>query len=1510
MPGGSYQNTHTKDGKKKKGRHLGSGASKPKKKSKKQAVSEAKARAAVAKANVAVAKAVSTTKPSKMKKGYYSKRLGGTKIDGRTLTAEDKDQLKQVRELNKEYESKSTVSKVLLPPPGVGAGDAPLMGSLTAGKGIAGKVIAAVKGGEKKGAAKVAQSGKATGAPRAPKPKPPTAPKSPRAKKTSMSVTKPKRGKWRRMRESTKKEKAARREALGETRRGQMWKQHRPTPISGAPHRVADYVKFGGLPAAPLAGVLAADQLRMQGKAAIEDPKRYAETNLRVAAALPGAVIGDARDIATTASRAVRKAAGEDISSKKVTAPVRGLADEWLQYTKGTYDILAGQDVERINPETGEKETVSPETAILDDYGAMPIATLAGGAYAASRPAIARIRAAGAEHAKGPTAARKAAALTAEADRIAKAEGRGSAAAREAAAAASKAAAKARKAQKQGWRARQKTRRAEAEAHSRAEGNIRAKARQTMAPVQKALDKLARTFGDDVADAVGFLARTGYAESRRDHADVVNDLKRHRDNLEEPSKDLPLSADEPSTRDAIDALLRNEEALDSPELRDALDAYKAYERTNSAERNPAADGSRNPADERSRVLTQAQQMGRNAPPAIIPDDLRSVTDLRTDDLDFELGNAMTALRDEARMDRRRAKTLRHQARVADANGAKQTGIALREAAEGWEDAAKTKTSYANRARLSRRRDAEGLKLQEEGDLHGAAQKFAEAEELIVKAKSDQDKLLNQWLKEVEAERQKRGWDEPAYVRQIDASKSGDPSALLDFPGGRMPPREQMKRGILEREGRVAESAARLLDNMFRGRVGMELARYVDDFVRRRAKLNGDLVTGDQARAAWRAGQLSDTDVLMPLQEFKRYVEADPSKSLGMIEDAFERNVRDAEYEPGKKYIVVDRAALEEFREQLIPSSKGIRAWRHATRAQSLLLLGTSPTWFQFQLAATPLVMLADNFNPRTYFNAYRAYRKMSDSDKAALQGAYGGLPTDAISGPAQHSIVGPQTSWPKTRKAIQTALRTPAGRIVEKAGRFAGIPEGGPLIKGNKAYEAYLRNIFALAKMDKVQNPSLYRKMVESIGVTHRFAADAQKQLRGKSLEEIHQWYNDNPDFMERHAESITDAIGDWMAMTGRERKLASVIAFYPFMRFSLRWTFQAFPKNHPIKMVAALNLAQANAQELERLMGGRPEFFGDWGQILSHTGDGPAAGQSALTTEYAGAVPGNPDQENITGAEGINLARIAPASNAIIEALGGGNRGLGQTIASPFSPAIGIVGSAVYGQDAYSGEPLDDDSDTGRFVAALKGLAGLAGPVRTLLDNEPSEMRRAFANLTGDERNQWQRLLYPDLGSNPVREGAALRLGDALETVANDPETTEIQALYEKWKSGADIKPELTALRQEVDDSEAASKYIDAIMEDQGFQHPKAAGEREARRKFGELYRRVFGEVKIDVPRISADRRKKVKKSSSTNSFGIGGGNEFGIGGSSDFGIGGGNKFGIGGSNDFGIGGGNDFGF
>lgn len=1589
--------------------------------SKKEREAAAKAHAAVVKANVAVAKAVSTTKPSKMKKGYYTRQLGGKKASGDSLTTEDKEQLRKVRELNKEYEDSSIVKKVLLAPPGVAAGDAPFIGKIGSPSNVTNAIKGIFKTGEKRAAVKGLESGTAKGLKSEAK----------RIKKTTMSVTKPKRLKIRRVRETVKKERAARREVLGETRKGQFWKRHRPTPVSGIPHRASALVRGGGVAAAPIAGTIIADQIVKQGKAASKDPKKYAETNLRMATSIPGAVVGDARDLGTTATRAVRKVAGEDdLSWDEVLAPTKGFLDEQGAYYKGLYQILTpGNDsVTRINPETGKEETVSPETAILDDYGITPLASVAGVTYAATRPGIAKIRGSSPEMKKGPVAARKAAALAAEASRIAKEQGPASDAARLANDIAAKAAEKARKAQRTGPRRRQVIRRQESEAHARTDSTAKAKAAAEIAPVERSIKNVARRFGNHVANSLAFLARTGYVKEGRSRADIVRDLETHLNNLDDPSKPLPLMADEPTTRDAIHSLLRDPEALDSPEVRDFLDTYKDFATNRAIERNPAGDGMPNPADERSRVLTQAQQMGKNAPPAIIPDDLSAHTDLNTEDFSFELGNAERALREEARSDAKTAVSLRRKARdrqraavqkaqsavatakrrLAEAKGAERlatskakdrlnradkkileridpyvkarnalarakdelrnaqkaygnearysslnddpklraarerldkaerrvvtaqgtfdsvmediqrtadielakkqrgephspladygrgqfdtaeraaartaqalrdTALAqreldrvrkegdaeantLRDHATGYEHSAKTKTSYTNRARLSRRRDAEGLDLQEQGDLHGAAQKFAEAEELLKRAKSDQDKILHQWLKEVEAEREKRGWDEPAYVRQIDASKTGEPNALLDFPGGRIPPREHMKRGVLEREGRVAESAARLVDNIFRTRVALELSRYVDDFVRRRAKLNGDLVTGDEARAMHMAGQLADSDVLLPLQEFKRHVEANPGKALGEITDSLERNVREAEYEPGKKYVVVDKTALKEFREQLSPSSKGIRGMRHLTRAQSLLLLGTSPTWFEFQLAATPLVMAADNLNLRPYFKAFREHRRMSEMEKADQLAVFGGVSAESPGGIENHSIVGPSTSPTRIHGAIQRARRTPAGRLIERAAKFAGLPEGGPLIKGNKHYESYLRRIFALAKMDRVQNPSLYRKTAEKFGVSFKYAADAQAHLRGKSLAEIRKWYRENPDFEARLAESVSDAIGDWSAMTARERNLSAFIAFYPFMRFSLRWTFQTFPKNHPIKAVIALNLAQSNAQELERLLGGRPGFFGDWGTILSHTGEGPAAGQSALTTEGAGATPNNPGQVNITGAEGINLARIAPASNAIIEALGGSNRGLLQSALSPFSPAIGITASALAGQDPYTGDPLDADGAGDRIVAGLKGLAGLAGPLRTALDNEPSEMRRAFANLTGDERNQWERLLYPDLGADPLREGAALDLSKALETAAGDPETADIQALYEKWKRGEDIKPELTALRREVDDSAAASKYIDAIMQDQGFEFPRSAGEREARRKFGELYRRVFGEIKIDTPRVSSTRKKNL---------------------------------------------------
>ncbi|TFH62183.1 MAG: hypothetical protein E4G90_09310, partial [Gemmatimonadales bacterium] len=644
--------------------------------------------------------------------------------------------------------------------------------------------------------------------------------------------------------------------------------------------------------------------------------------------------------------------------------------------------------------------------------------------------------------------------------------------------------------------------------------------------------------------------------------------------------------------------------------------------------------------------------------------------------------------------------------------------------------------------------------------------------------------LRKWEERVKNGRLDRGWEDPVYVKHTSALNSHEGLPQASRGGQVRPGAEKRRTNWLEERGVVDESAGQLLANLYDNRTASVLQGAIKRVFETEARFDGRTFVGQEIHDLKQNGMLRDDDVAVPLSEYKRAMMADPGDSLGEIGETMARSIREGQYKEGAKYTILPREAWNELRTQLKPIEQVFRQFRNVTRASSLALLGTSPTWFQFQLAATPLVALLNNANPRTYINAVRAYRKMSPTERADVIAHYGGASAGSLAledvSKSLGSGMSPKASNLYTTSAGRTVnivRRSPAGRALRTINKGTSLREGGPLVIGNKTYEAKIRAIAGLAQMDKVQNPSLYRNALESIGYSTKLTEQQVSKLKGKSLPEVAAYYAKHPDDMDNLAKSINDALGDWVTMTSRERRLGAFAAFYPFLRFSIRWTFKTFPKDHPAKAAIVYNLAQLNSQQLYEIWGGQtPSFLGDWGTGVSYTGDKP--GQD----------------------EGINLARIAPGSNAILEALGS-NRTTQAKITAPLSPAANALISGFEGRNPYTGEDEPGKQSLGGVVGGIaKNFGNLVRPagipeqipgtdVDNPLHREQSPVGAAFDAIQGDERSLLEKSLYPDLFQSPDRQKYSLELSGFFDAAKDSdqggkrPSDSDMDALSNEWR-------------------------------------------------------------------------------------------------------------------------------
>lgn len=388
-------------------------------------------------------------------------------------------------------------------------------------------------------------------------------------------------------------------------------------------------------------------------------------------------------------------------------------------------------------------------------------------------------------------------------------------------------------------------------------------------------------------------------------------------------------------------------------------------------------------------------------------------------------------------------------------------------------------------------------------------------------------------------------------------------------------------------------------------------------------------------------------------------------------------LRDGKGPQGSHYQIVRKAAMDELVSQLANTLVAPKLAK-ANRATSFLILGTSPAWAAMQVIAEygqGAVAQPKLLNPAFVKKAIRVYKEMAPEKRQAFD-SWVGVVTRTIDKADDLKLDLKAGDMDSAAKAYSTLEQTPYGRFLR------GIPTSIQRLDAWKG--GRIRALTALAKIDSDLNGRT-NAFIRGIGGMHREMGKALEEMKGKDLRHQAEWVAEHPKWSRRYQGYLDDVMGNWSALTKNERVAAQAMIFYPFLRMSLRWTFYAFPKRHPIKAAMLYGLGQQNAQEVKRLLGGDPSYFGQWAMVPIDLG-----GEKKL----------------------IDLSRIAPGSNALVEALGGSTEGpKGIAAAKIAQPALAALGTAIYGVSPLSGkqEPGSGWNALGQLLS-LSPLSRVAG--------------------------------------------------------------------------------------------------------------------------------------------------------------------------------------------------------
>lgn len=792
---------------------------------------------------------------------------------------------------------------------------------------------------------------------------------------------------------------------------------------------------------------------------------------------------------------------------------------------------------------------------------------------------------------------------------------------------------------------------------------------------------------------------------------------------------------------ALDYVDAHPEVFKSKAFRKALDAVQR-----ASETAPAALVGKG---ERARLMQQGDVLGHIRPEQMVPHPARDLTSAKTREGAW---TEMAKSEDRLKQYKREGRQKLDQAKVLKGPEAERLK------AEG-------KAAYAEARKLQ----AHNKALFKHLDPYTRPGQSIDASA----RKPYNGKMLDEYKQAVEASRKQAGLAPVIFTHH--AETAGHGAGMENrFPtnAGRV---EHMREGNLAK----ADSLDRSLQGLVRGTVHMPRMRaagkqFGRDFVqafKTPFKIDGKEKFVGQGSKDWEAitrlkgkdnsngGQFDPKSwARFPLREWKNAVKdpfSEDSRLVGLLEDAEAGKVKGSE-----PWVLMPREAIKEARAQISPEHNVITETANKfSRTASRLLLGTNPAWTIAQIPAEgiPLLMAKPSLlNPGKVASLQRDIQRFKKSDPEgalALQATAGASPLNAAVNrtPLDMQETYTPALWEKGARALTR------GKTAKSALSFAKLRALGVFdVKRQNAY----RTLLATAEADK-----RFRSWHAAVTGLFDKQAKLSHDFRGKSRAELWTWLTKDPKGkveLQRITDYVDNIQGNWSAFTRYERSLAPLAIFYPFLRYSLRWTAWTFPRTHPITATLAYTLGQANANQLEKLVGG------------------------PLSNPIAYAYPA---YQNEKGESAVlpGGSRISPGQSSLTQAIASGNPAQVLSSANPF---IGAGLTAVTGIEPFTGEKAKEQG-----WAALNQLISLAAPARLAglkLGAGQSTASKAFEQF--DPNKTKRSLLFPFIPQSGAKFVASEKLGKAFNDKYSNPVPSlpaQIwEAAYNKdWKLAKELR-------------------------------------------------------------------------------------------------------------------------
>lgn len=479
---------------------------------------------------------------------------------------------------------------------------------------------------------------------------------------------------------------------------------------------------------------------------------------------------------------------------------------------------------------------------------------------------------------------------------------------------------------------------------------------------------------------------------------------------------------------------------------------------------------------------------------------------------------------------------------------------------------------------------------------------------------------------------------------------------------------------------------------------------------------------------------------------------------------------------GRFYYLMREDAVDELIGQLQRDAVLSQSVKVLGTIPSRLILATSLAWMVAQPFAEGLA-LGLTTKQRDLWPAIREvqriYRKGTFKEREDLA-----VMSDGVSG----NHLTPQELQSSIARGKSLREKLPGWKIIEPEENFVRPGKTGRVAKNVAGFRYpgmfdrwkgnFIREVGAVAEIRRIERQADSfgeglrgtRGIIEHVSTELSKLPNRQAQIK---------WLRDNPIYGRVLQERLDDMLGNWNALTKKERAVAPFMLFYPFMRFSLNWTFRTFPKRHPIKTAIGLNLAQANAAQITKLLGGDPQFLSELGNV-----------------PYFGEGPGKPTDV-------IPLTRIIPGGNAIVEAAGGAENLW--AFARILNPALLIPMGTLAQIDSF-GRRIPKEEIPENLLKQITSLSPLTqGIAQATGLVEQSPAAELYRDVQGGEADYWfRRAAFPFLPYTATEYKRKGKLNRAFKAAFSNPEAflneqRKLQGQLDQTATGAHVMPGAT---------------------------------------------------------------------------------------------------------------------